>query len=129
MAKNKPKGGVMGRRDVPLAERLQRQRAAVIAAERQDSAETIIKLACVVMNEMFGIGFTRLTKFAVRLMEMTQWYYNEDPDVALAQLNGRLEQIGFDMRKGKVSVYQDTDGRYLKLDEARKEGFKVDDQP
>ncbi len=112
---------MMARTDIPLPLRKKLAQQARIRAERQDAAETIMKLACVALNDNEGLGYTRLTRFAVHTMELVNWYYGEDPEVADAQLNGRLEQMGFklDPKDGAVMAYIGDGGEPVKAKDAQ----------
>ena len=117
---SKARDPMMARTDLPLAVRKQLAEKARIHAERQDAAETILKLSCIKLNEMFGLGFERLTKFSVELMEAVKWYYGEDPEYAEAKVRQRLEQMGFEMGKtGEVLARLDDDGKPIKYNKEK----------
>lgn len=62
-------------------------------------------------------GCMRLARFAHRLMELIQEYY-DDPEVGEVHLKQRLEQLGFLMQDGHMIAIEGMDGavnaqRYL----------------
>ena len=130
MSKNKPakkaNDPMMARTDIPLALRKKLAQEARIRAEREDAASTVMKIGCVALNELYGIGFDRLTRFAVRTMELVKWFYDEDPDVALSQLHGRLEQMGFgvDDSDGRIYACLGDDGKPVRGVDVRDIGGK-----
>ena len=100
----------------PYAERLAEQKLEQIANHRQDSAEVIIKLACITLNELEHYGFQRMARFSQALMENVVEFYN-DRERMEHWVNKRLEDIGFEISKdGNVRAYVDETGRMVKKD-------------
>lgn len=93
MAKKKRTGGGAGR-TLPLSQRMQQERQAAIAANREDAAQTALKIACVALNDTEGLGRKRICRFAQRLMLLVKEYY-ASPEEGEYHLNKRLEQMGF----------------------------------
>ena len=97
------------RSDIPYAERLLIQKHQNIAAHRNEAARIALQVACVALNDTEGLGYVRLSRFAKRLHELIQEYY-EDPVVGDAHLMRRLEQLGFLIVDGKMLSVVDENG-------------------
>ena len=96
------------RSDIPYAERLLMQKYQMIADHRNEAARIALQVACVALNDTEGLGYTRLSRFAKRLQELIQEYY-EDPVVGDAHLMKRLEQLGFLIKDGKMLAATDAE--------------------
>lgn len=130
MAKNKKKTGIAQRSDIPLALRNQIARRQEIVAERDDAAKTALMLACVALNDLFGLGFDRLTRFAQRLNELIGDHY-ESPellDYHRTDLQLRLEQMGFIFSpEGRMhSAYDPETGDFINGHKIGAEGVEFD---
>lgn len=79
---------------LPYAVELQLRRQAEIQAEAERRAVTALKCGCVALNDTEGLGFARLTRFALHLKELIDEYY-ADPELGEMRLNRRCEQLGF----------------------------------
>ena len=97
------------RSDIPYKDRLLMQKHSEIAAHRNEAAQVALQVACVALNDTEGLGYTRLSRFAKRLHELIQEYY-EDPEVGHVHLMQRLEQLGFLIQDGKMLSAVDEDG-------------------
>lgn len=97
------------RSDIPYADRLLMQKHQMIAEHRNEAARIALQVACVALNDTEGLGYTRLSRFAKRLHELIQEYY-EDPEVGDAHLMKRLEQLGFLIKDGKMLSAIDENG-------------------
>lgn len=106
MARNK--GGIMGRTDIPLAQRMLMNKYATVAAHRNDAAAVALQIACVALNDTEGLGYQRLSRFARHLKELTGEYY-ADPVVGAAHLKTRLEQLGFLVKDGRMFAAEKAD--------------------
>jgi hypothetical protein len=87
--------------NVTFAQRLQMEKAATIAAHRNEAAMVALQIACVALNDTEGLGYTRLTRFAKRLHELIAEYYN-DTELGAVHLKTRLEQLGFIVKDGHM---------------------------
>lgn len=101
------KKSVMGRSDIPYADRLLMQKRQNIADHRNDAAMIALQVACVALNDTEGLGYVRLSRFAKHLQELIAEYY-ADPDVGDAHLKTRLEQLGFIVKDGHMYCVEDT---------------------
>ena len=95
------KKNIMQRSDIPYAERIQLQKRAEIRAHRDEAARIALQVSCVALNDTEGLGYQRLTRFAKRVAELIDEYY-EDPEVQDYHLQQRLEQMGFIIENGHM---------------------------
>ena len=80
-----------------------------IEDNREEASKTICKLSLVALNDTEGLGYKRLTRFSLRLMELVDAYY-EDEEVGKAHLIQRLQQIGYEVvQDGEIRAYLDAD--------------------
>lgn len=94
MSKGKKKNrGIMGRSDIPFAQRLAMQHQHNIAMNRDHAAKIAMWCLSVAMNELEGIGYKRLVRFSFRHKEAIDEFY-EDPEVGMAHAKRRMEQMG-----------------------------------
>lgn len=89
---NKRKG-VMGRSDIPYAQRLKMQQHTDIVVCRNHSAKIAMFCACVALHEKEGIGYKRLTNYSSYYMTVLNDFY-EDIDVGMAHAKRRMELLG-----------------------------------
>lgn len=108
MAKRNKSQGIMGRTDIPLAQRMLMQKRETIAEHRNEAAMVALQVACVALNDTEGLGYQRLSRFAKRLQELIKEYY-EDPDVGEAHLKRRLEQLGFIVKDGHMFCVENSE--------------------
>jgi hypothetical protein len=92
MAKKRHKG-IMGRSDIPLAQRLQMQREADIVNNRNHAAKIAMLCNAVALHDLEGIGYKRLVRFSLHFKEVVDEFY-EDPVVGMAHAKRRMEQMG-----------------------------------
>lgn len=100
MAKAKKKGHqrsgknrIMGRSDIPYAERIALQRRSEIVASRNHAAKITMYCMSVAMYELYGVGYKRLVRFSLKFKECIDEFY-DDPELSMAHAQKRLEQIG-----------------------------------
>ncbi len=89
-SKNK---GVMGRSDIPYAQRLKMQQNHSIASGRNHSAQIVMFCTSVALHEIEGIGYKRLTNYSLYYKTVIDEFY-EDIDVGMAHAKRRMEQMG-----------------------------------
>jgi hypothetical protein len=104
--------GIMGRTDIPLAQRMQMQRMADIAHNRDEAARIALHISCVALNDTEGLGYSRLCRFARHLKKLIDEYY-ADPEVGEVHLNKRLEQMGFRVIDGRLYAAEDSKGNIV----------------
>lgn len=92
MAKKRHKG-IMGRSDIPLAQRLQMQRQADIVNNRNHAAKIAMFCNAVALHDVEGIGYKRLVRYSLHFKKVVDEFY-EDPVVGMAHAKRRMEQMG-----------------------------------
>ena len=85
--------GIMGRSDIPYAQRIAMQHQSDIVVNRDHAAKIAMYSLSAAMHEEAGIGYKRLVRFSYRHKEWIDDFY-EDPDVGMAHVKRRLEQMG-----------------------------------
>lgn len=95
MAKGKKKrvGALMGRSDIPYAQRLAMQHHDDIVVIRDHAAKISMYCMSVAMHDLEGIAYTRLVRFSLRFKEIVDEFY-EDPELGMAHAKHRMEQFG-----------------------------------
>lgn len=111
------------RSDIPYKDRLLMRKYASISEHRDAAALTAMKIATVALNDTEKMGYSRLSRFAKRQMELTKEYY-EDPEYQEAKLDQRLEQLGFLVKNGRMYAAEDENGEAVKLKPAVEEGHE-----
>ena len=94
--KKKRKGkahGIMGRSDIPFAQRMAMKHQHDIVVNRNHAAKIIMFCNSIAMYEEEGIGYKRLIRFAQHFKVVLDEFY-EDPLVGMAHAKRRLEQMG-----------------------------------
>lgn len=96
--------GIMGRSDIPYAQRMAMQRKSDIVLNRDHAAKIAMYCLSVAMNEEEGIGYKRLVRFSFRHFELIAEFY-EDIDVGMARAKRRLEEMGMPI-SGELFTYE-----------------------
>jgi len=85
--------GIMGRSDIPYAQRLNMQHDSNIVVNRDHAAKIAMFCLSAAMYEEKGVGYKRLIQFSFHFKEVVDEFY-EDPDLGMAHAKHRMEQIG-----------------------------------
>lgn len=99
MAKGKKKqkqkrgGALMGRSDIPYAQRLAMQHHDNIVVNRNHSAKVALYCLSVAIHEVKGVGYKNLVKFGLAYKEVEDEIY-EDLEYGMAKAKRRMEQMG-----------------------------------
>lgn len=93
---NKKRNSIMGRSDIPFAERLKMQQHSDIISQRNYSAQIAMFCQCVALNELEHVGYKRLTKFSVSFKYLLDEMY-EDIEVGMAHAKTRLAKHGINI--------------------------------
>ena len=104
--KQKHKGkrrGLMGRSDIPYAQRIALQHQHNIKVNRDYSAKIAMYCNSISMYEVKGIGYKRLVRYAQHFKEVLDEFY-EDPELGMAHAKRRLEQMGMEISGEFYSV-------------------------
>lgn len=91
--RSRRKSGIMGRSDIPFAQRVAMQHRSDIIVNRDHAAKITMFCMSVAMNELEGIGYKRLVKFSLHFKEVVDEFY-EDVDLGMAHARRRMEQMG-----------------------------------
>lgn len=102
---------------LPYYERLQLQKQEEINRERVEAAQLVCKIATVALYHVFGFGLTRCARFCNEVAQLSNDFYS-DKEIGALQLDRELERIGFEIRDGKIMMYEDEDGTPLKPEKA-----------
>lgn len=100
--------GIMGRSDIPYAQRMAIQRKSDIIVNRDHAAKIAMYCLSVAMYEEEGIGYKRLVRFSFRHQAVIEEFY-EDIDVGMAHAKQRMEQMGMPI-SGELFTY-DAEGQ------------------
>lgn len=104
MKKKKRNGhGIMGRSDIPFAQRLAMQHQNNVVMNRDHAAKIAMWCLSAAMHELEGIGYKRLVRFSFRHKEAIDEFY-EDTEVGMAHAKRRLEQMGMEISGEFYSV-------------------------
>lgn len=94
--RHRPRGGIMGRSDIPLAERIRLDQLEKINANRERAAKVVLYAYSIAMHELEGIGYRRLIRFAQVYRELEDEFY-EDPEVGMEHVKQRLMEMGMEI--------------------------------
>ena len=98
--------GIMGRSDIPFAQRMAMQHKNDIVVNRNHAAKIIMFCDSAAMYDVEGISYKRLIRFAHHFKEVIDEFY-EDPDVGMAHAKHRLEQMGMPISGDWYSIQID----------------------
>ena len=107
--KQKHKGksrGLMGRSDIPYAQRMALKHQSDIKANRDHAAKIAMICNSIAMYEEEGIGYKRLIRFAQHFKEVLDEFY-ADPELGMAHAKRRLEQMGMPISGEFYSIKMD----------------------
>lgn len=108
--------GVMGRSDIPFAERLALKQHSDIAINREHSAKITMFCMSVAIHELEGIGYKRIVEFSRHFKECIDEMY-KDVEVGMVHAKRRLAQFGIEI-SGELYVAP-LEGLTLKEQEVR----------
>lgn len=112
MPKNKKKNKSIERSDIPYAQRLQHNKLAEIAAHR-DAAHLIeLKLSLLSLNEIKGMGYVQLSRYAALQQKNREEYYS-DPEYMSAKLDEAVRKLGFIVEDGRLICAVDEAGKIV----------------
>ena len=90
---HRQKRSIMGRSDIPYAQRMAMQHNSNIVANRNHAAKVTMFCICGALHEVEGIGYKRLVRYSLSFKELLDEIY-EDIEVGLAHAKHRLAQHG-----------------------------------
>lgn len=94
--KQKRGGALMGRSDIPFAQRMAMQHKHNIKVNRDHAAKIAMYCNSISMYEVKGIGYKRLVRFAKHFKEVLDEFY-ADPELGMAHAKRRLDQMGMEI--------------------------------
>ena len=106
MSKRKKGRGIMGRSDIPFAQRMAMKHQHDIVVNRNHAAKIIMFCDSIAMYEVEGIGYKRLIRFAQHFKEVLDEFY-DDPMLGMAHAKHRMEQMGMPISGEIYSVQLD----------------------
>lgn len=105
------KGGVMGRSDIPYAQRLRMQYHNKVGWCREHGARIFMYCWSVAAHELKGKGYGSLVQFAARFREIDREFYaSGDIEYSMDQARRRLHQMGIDI-SGEIALADPVAGR------------------
>ena len=108
--KHRPAGGIMGRSDIPFAQRIQMQQRSHIAWSREQGARIFMYAFSAAAHQIHGKGYVSLVRFANRFREIDKEVYGSgDIEYSMEDARRRLAQMGITI-SGNIAVAQNTEG-------------------
>lgn len=108
--KHRPAGGIMGRSDIPYAQRIQMQQRSHIAWSREQGARIFMYAFAAAAHQIHGKGYVSLVRFASRFREIDREFYGSgDIEYSMEDARRRLAQMGITI-SGNIAVAQNTEG-------------------
>lgn len=105
---HRPRDGIMGRSDIPFAQRIQMQQRSHIAWSREQGARIFMYAFAAAAHEIHGKGYVSLVRFANRFREIDREFYRDgDVEYSMDQARRRLAQMGITI-SGNIAVAQNT---------------------
>lgn len=98
---------ILGRSDIPYAQRLAMQRHSDIASNRDHAAKIVMFCESIALHDVEGIGYKRLVRYSLCHKDLIDEFY-EDPDVGMARAKRRMQQIGMPV-SGEFFALDDSD--------------------
>lgn len=106
----RPKGGIMGRSDIPLAQRIRMQQQHDIGWSRELGARITMYCWAVAMHQVEGKGYKSLVRFAKRFEEINREFYSQEIEYSMDQARRRLADMGIEI-SGEIMLAPKEAGR------------------
>lgn len=107
---HRPRDGIMGRSDIPFAQRIQMQQRSHIAWSREQGARIFMYAFAAAAHQIHGKGYVSLVRFANRFREIDREFYGSgDIEYSMDDARRRLAQMGITI-SGNIAVAQNTEG-------------------
>ena len=108
--KRRQTGGIMGRSDIPLAQRIRMQQRSHIAWSREQGARIFMYAFAAAAHEIHGKGYVSLVRFASRFREIDREFYGSgDIEYSMEDARRRLAQMGITI-SGEIALAGSTEG-------------------
>ena len=109
--KRRDKSGIMGRSDIPLAQRIRMQQRHNIGWSREHGARMTMYCWAVAMHMVEGKGYKSLVRFANRFREIDKEFYRDgDIEYSMDQARRRLADMGIEI-SGEILLAPSDPGR------------------
>ena len=109
--KRRQTGGIMGRSDIPYAQRIRMQQRHDIGWSREHGARIVMYCWSCAAHELKGKGYKSLVQFAARFREIDREFYRDgDIEYSMDQARRRLHQLGIDI-SGEIALADPAAGR------------------
>lgn len=108
--KHRRSGGIMGRSDIPFAQRIRMQQRHDISWSREQGARIFMYAFAAAAHQIHGKGYVSLVRFANRFREIDREFYGSgDIEYSMEDARRRLAQMGITI-SGNIAVAQNTAG-------------------
>lgn len=110
---HRPRDGIMGRSDIPFAQRIQMQQRSHIAWSREQGARIFMYAFAAAAHQIHGKGYVSLVRFASRFREIDKEFYGSgDIEYSMEDARRRLAQMGITI-SGDIALAKNT-GNYTR---------------
>lgn len=116
--KRRDKSGIMGRSDIPLAQRIRMQQRHNIGWSREHSARMTMYCWSVAMHMVEGKGYKSLVRFANRFREIDKEFYSQEIEYSMDQARRRLADMGIEI-SGEILLAPSDPGQTKRQMEVR----------
>lgn len=108
---HRPRDGIMGRSDIPYAQRLRMNQRHNISWSREQGARITMYCWSVAAHEIYGKGYKSLVRFASRFREIDREFYGSgDIEWSMDQARRRLADMGIEI-SGEIMLAPNDPGR------------------
>lgn len=108
--KHRRQGGIMGRSDIPYAQRIRMQQRSHIAWSREQGARIFMYAFAAAAHQIHRKGYVSLVRFANRFREIDREFYGSgDIEYSMDQARRRLAQMGITI-SGEIALAGNTEG-------------------
>lgn len=109
--KRRQTGGIMGRSDIPYAQRIRMQQRHDIGWSREQGTRMTMYCWAVAMHMVEGKGYKSLVRFAARFREIDREFYRDgDIEYSMDQARRRLADMGIEI-SGEILLAPNDPGR------------------
>lgn len=91
---HRPNDPIMGRSDIPFAQRSNFRHQARVNHERESAARLILYCISIAIHKVKGVGYRRLIRFSHRYEEYEREMYQDGVEVGLIRAKGRMDEMG-----------------------------------
>lgn len=90
-------GGIMGRSDIPLAQRIRLKQQHDVGWSREHGARMVMYCWAVAMHQVEGKGYKSLVRFSNRFREIDKEFYAQEIELSMAHARKRLGDMGIEI--------------------------------